>query len=163
MRERAEAGAPSGPRQEDGPHFAFQGHTFLIVTAGEPSERHEGATATGFLQVDGRDFVILMVEDASRPRQDGLSGVLTRRELEIVYLIAEGCCDKEIARRLGISNYTVREHIRRTCAKLGVTRRAAIVSEVLSSVNGNRRSDCAGPAARHDRLLPVDRTKRIEA
>jgi DNA-binding CsgD family transcriptional regulator len=39
--------------------------------------------------------------------------------MQIIWLIADGKCDKEIARALGISGYTVREHVRRTCAKLG--------------------------------------------
>jgi DNA-binding CsgD family transcriptional regulator len=46
-------------------------------------------------------------------------------------LISEGKCDKEIARHLGISGYTVREHIRRIFAKLNIGRRSAIVACVL--------------------------------
>jgi DNA-binding CsgD family transcriptional regulator len=60
-----------------------------------------------------------------------LGDLLTRRELQVALLVAEGNCDKQIARKLGISGYTVREHIRRTFAKLNVSRRAAIVAHVL--------------------------------
>ncbi|WP_454882891.1 response regulator transcription factor [Sphingomonas oryzagri] len=55
-------------------------------------------------------------------------------------LVANGDCDEEIARALGISGYTVREHIRRTFAKLGVSRRTAIVSYVLRSLKPDMRS-----------------------
>jgi DNA-binding CsgD family transcriptional regulator len=58
-------------------------------------------------------------------------GVLTRRELQVALLIGDGKCDKEIARQLGISGFTVREHIRRIFAKLNIGRRSAIVSCVL--------------------------------
>ncbi|RRI06433.1 LuxR family transcriptional regulator [Mesorhizobium tamadayense] len=57
---------------------------------------------------------------------------LTRRELQIAFLISEGKLDKEIARQLGISGYTVREHIRRIFAKLNIGRRSAIASCVLA-------------------------------
>jgi DNA-binding NarL/FixJ family response regulator len=36
--------------------------------------------------------------------------ILTRREIEITKLIVNGCTDKEITTRLGISFYTVRTH-----------------------------------------------------
>lgn len=60
-----------------------------------------------------------------------LAEILTRRELQVALLITDGRCDKEIARHLGISGYTVREHIRRTFAKLKISRRSAIVAAVL--------------------------------
>ncbi|SFO57554.1 regulatory protein, luxR family [Mesorhizobium sp. NFR06] len=58
--------------------------------------------------------------------------ILTRRELQIALLISDGKLDKEIARQLGISGYTVREHIRRIFAKLNIGRRSAIASCVLA-------------------------------
>ena len=58
--------------------------------------------------------------------------ILTRRELQIALLISDGKVDKEIARQLGISGYTVREHIRRIFAKLNIGRRSAIASCVLA-------------------------------
>lgn len=67
----------------------------------------------------------------SPPPQPGLAGILTRRELQIALLISDGRCDKEIARQLGISGYTVREHIRRIFAKLKISRRSAVVACVL--------------------------------
>ena len=60
-----------------------------------------------------------------------LAEILTRRELQVALLISDGRCDKEIARKLGIGGYTVREHIRRMFAKLKISRRSAIVAAVL--------------------------------
>jgi DNA-binding NarL/FixJ family response regulator len=63
---------------------------------------------------------------------------LTRRELQIVQLIDEGCSNKEIARLLTISLATVKNHVHNILEKLDVTRR----SEAAACVRGakHRRS-----------------------
>ncbi len=61
---------------------------------------------------------------------------LTPRELKVGCMIAEGLTDKEIARKLGISAHTVREHCRRACAKLRITRRSAFVRCLFSTSGG---------------------------
>ena len=48
-------------------------------------------------------------------------------ELQIAHRISDGACDKVIAHTLGISEYTVREHVRRIFSKLQVSKRTAIV------------------------------------
>jgi DNA-binding CsgD family transcriptional regulator len=53
-------------------------------------------------------------------------GRLTRREREVVKLVAEGLLDKEIAERLGISYTTVRTHLDRSFQKLGVSNRSRL-------------------------------------
>lgn len=53
---------------------------------------------------------------------------LTRREREIVALCADGKSDLEIANELGISHYTVGNHIRRILAKTGSANRAQAVA-----------------------------------
>lgn len=80
------------------------------------------------------DDVVYHVYDDQPPRGGDAGSVaecLTSREVQIAMLIAEGKCDKEIARQLGISSYTVREHLRRIFAKLKVCRRTAVVSWML--------------------------------
>ena len=52
---------------------------------------------------------------------------LTRRERELLDLIAEGRDNDDIARRLCLSNKTVRNHITRIFAKLQVTTRAQAI------------------------------------
>jgi two-component system, NarL family, nitrate/nitrite response regulator NarL len=56
---------------------------------------------------------------------------LSKRELEIVSLIADGHPVAEIAGLLTISPFTVRTHIRRAYRKLGVSGRAAAVAEAM--------------------------------
>ncbi|MFC4786813.1 response regulator [Nocardioides sp. MAHUQ-72] len=50
---------------------------------------------------------------------------LTPREREVLELLAEGCRNHEIARRLGMSEKTVRNHISQVLAKLQVPDRTA--------------------------------------
>ena len=52
---------------------------------------------------------------------------LTKREREIIELIAEGLKNKEIAARLSISPATVRHHLSAIFAKLGVPDRLKLM------------------------------------
>ena len=56
------------------------------------------------------------------------AGVLTRREHEVVMLVAEGLTNAQIAERLWISPGTVRRHLENVYAKLGVHTRTAAVA-----------------------------------
>ena len=56
------------------------------------------------------------------------SGVLTRRELEVVRLIAAGLTNADIAERLVVSEHTVHRHVSNILGKLGVPSRAAAAS-----------------------------------
>ncbi len=58
--------------------------------------------------------------------------ILTRRELEVVRLLAIGCTYAQIAERLGISAHTVACHIKNTYRKLDVHTAAAAVFRVVS-------------------------------
>jgi DNA-binding NarL/FixJ family response regulator len=52
---------------------------------------------------------------------------LTRREAEVVALLSEGFSNKEIARRLGIMEGTVKKHLQSVFGKLGVHRRSLVM------------------------------------
>ncbi|HHL40966.1 MAG TPA: response regulator transcription factor [Deltaproteobacteria bacterium] len=56
------------------------------------------------------------------------AATLTRRELEIVSLISEGCRNKEIAAKLKISEPTVKAHLNRIFGKLDIHNRAQLVT-----------------------------------
>jgi DNA-binding NarL/FixJ family response regulator len=68
--------------------------------------------------------------DKSRP--EWFEG-LTRREKEILFLIAKGCDNKEIADRLCLAEQTTRNHVSVIYAKLGVHDRANAVKAVIES------------------------------
>ena len=56
---------------------------------------------------------------------------LTRREMEVASLLSEGLTNKEIGKRLFISEYTVENHLRSIYRKVGVTNRTAVVHRLL--------------------------------
>src|SRR5204862_8353965 len=57
-------------------------------------------------------------------RREGPAG-LTRREVEVLRLVARGLSNKEIAERLVISPKTVSNHVEHIYAKIGASSRAA--------------------------------------
>ena len=54
---------------------------------------------------------------------------LTRREQEVLALLAEGLPDREISRRLVISERTVHHHVSAVLSKTGAASRAAVAAE----------------------------------
>jgi DNA-binding CsgD family transcriptional regulator len=61
------------------------------------------------------------------------AGPLTPREREVAALLAEGCSNGEIARRLYISTKTASVHVSNILAKLGMTSRAEVAAWVVRS------------------------------
>ena len=57
--------------------------------------------------------------------------ILTPREKEIFHLLVKNYSTKDIARKLNISEKTVRNHISNVMQKLGVTGRAHAVVELI--------------------------------
>lgn len=60
-----------------------------------------------------------------------MNHILTPREKEIFELLIDNYDTKEIAKKLGISEKTVRNHISNVMQKLGVNGRASAVVELL--------------------------------
>lgn len=54
------------------------------------------------------------------------AGLLTNRQREVFHLIVAGLSNKEIARRLGLSEGTVKIHVAKLFDKLGVRHRSAV-------------------------------------
>ncbi len=53
---------------------------------------------------------------------------LSTREIEVVMLLAQGLCNKEIAAKLYISEYTVKGHLKNITRKVGAESRGNIIS-----------------------------------
>jgi DNA-binding NarL/FixJ family response regulator len=67
--------------------------------------------------------------EAAIRRESGLQDAaseLTRREIELVRVVAEGLRNKEIARRLDLAEGTVKTHLRNIYRKLGVATRVGV-------------------------------------
>jgi DNA-binding NarL/FixJ family response regulator len=60
--------------------------------------------------------------------EEGGDGALTRRELGVLRLVAQGLSNKEIASELGISTHTVKYHLASLLGKLGVHSRTEAVT-----------------------------------
>jgi DNA-binding NarL/FixJ family response regulator len=97
--------------------------------------------------------------EVSRPEDwPGVEQGLTRRETEILGLIARGLSNQEIAAALYLSINSVKSHIRTAYRKLGVTRRAQAVGwgfrhGYASPDAGDRHAPGAAPVAGPDRAL----------
>jgi DNA-binding NarL/FixJ family response regulator len=65
--------------------------------------------------------------DSDSPTEQSLS----EHELRVLREVAAGLSNKEIARRLGISHSTVRNHLSRVFGKLGVSNRTGAVLKAI--------------------------------
>ena len=72
-----------------------------------------------------------LLEEISHSEATSQLSLLTRRELEILENLSAGLLDKEIAVKLRISNWTVRNHLKRIYSKLGIHNRTEAVIQYL--------------------------------
>jgi DNA-binding NarL/FixJ family response regulator len=66
-----------------------------------------------------------------RPVSDPASLGLTPREFEVLGWLVQGLCNKEIARKLGIEEQTVKNHLRPIFQKFAVARRTELLVKVF--------------------------------
>jgi EAL domain-containing protein (putative c-di-GMP-specific phosphodiesterase class I)/FixJ family two-component response regulator len=106
--------------------LAIWTHGGSAVAAGPTADRaaHPATKASG-------------VEGGPMPAQTGGNVVqLTRRQLEVMGALAEGCSAKEIARRLGISPSTVKIHLSQAYSALEARNRVEAVMRVQPLLRG---------------------------
>jgi DNA-binding NarL/FixJ family response regulator len=114
---------------------------FLVGTAGERSALRHLAAATALDVVaeygtigEARastvraEAILLRVGAADA---EGVEEPLTPREIQVLELLAEGLPNKAIARRLGISDQTVKFHVAAVCGKLGAANRTDAVRRAI--------------------------------
>ena len=85
------------------------------------------AAAAGQIQLSPQALARLLRE----LQTDGTPEALTRRETEVLHLLARGQSNKEIAQTLQIVEDTVKTHIRHILAKLGVQSRTQAVLQAM--------------------------------
>jgi PAS domain S-box-containing protein len=105
--------------------------------------RADGSTvavdfAARMASIDGRRLAIyvILAKDGKWPfprREQSAAKVLTKREREVVTLIAMGLETDEIAAELHVAPETVRTHVRNAMSKLGAHTRAQLVAIVICS------------------------------
>lgn len=118
------------------------------VTSRRHSER-ELVEAIEAVMKDASWFSRSIMDKLATLRGSGVaapvSAELSKREREVLELLCEGLDDKAIAGRLALSGNTVRNHVSRLYAKIGVNRRSAAVIWARERGIGGR---VAGPAER---------------
>jgi ATP/maltotriose-dependent transcriptional regulator MalT len=90
------------------------------------THRREAVTAYPVHDLDSqRSFALKMGQDipAAKPSRSG-GAALTRRERQVLGLLAQGRTNPEIAGTLAISRHTVKSHVIGIFSKLGVKNRA---------------------------------------
>jgi len=99
-----------------------------------------GDRRTGDLELDAAHLIFEQLGAApDREHVEELLGTATptvpggpsRRELEVLALVAEGRTNREIAAKLTISEHTVRRHLQNLFQRLGVSSRAAATAYAL--------------------------------
>jgi ATP/maltotriose-dependent transcriptional regulator MalT len=75
-----------------------------------------------------RDLLRTLGASPKASRAVRRDAILTRRQVEILRLVAEGLTDGDIAARLVLSKHTVHRHLQNAYAKLGCSSRAAAVT-----------------------------------
>ncbi len=100
-----------------------------------PAVRPNPALVTGMVNMrDGRESRDqLDTKPASTPFTNPIVGSLSSREREVMALVAKGCPNQAIAADLYLSEKTVKNHINRIYAKLGVSNRAAAIATWLGT------------------------------
>jgi DNA-binding NarL/FixJ family response regulator len=92
------------------------------------------------LTIGKRRYRLIPLEDPAAPRANAeAASLLTGREVQVAVLVAEGLVNKQIALRLGISEWTVATHLRRIFTKLGVDTRAAMVCRCVDVISERKR------------------------
>ena len=77
---------------------------------------------------------------APAPR-DGVLDILTERETEIADLVAAGRTNAEIAHRVNLSVYTVKNHVSNILSKLHAQTRTEAAALILTARNAAARPD----------------------
>jgi len=73
----------------------------------------------------------VLVQEQASPEQKSYG--LTRREVEVIRCIVEGCSNRDIARQYGLSEETVKRHLSNVFDKLGVSTRLELALFALSN------------------------------
>jgi DNA-binding NarL/FixJ family response regulator len=111
-----------------------------VILVGPPAARArlrarlpEGLEAIGEARTRGTssDADAWLVADPSADDQPAPVDPLTARELDVLELLAQGLPNKAIARRLGISDQTVKFHVASICGKLGAANRTDAARRAL--------------------------------
>jgi DNA-binding NarL/FixJ family response regulator len=72
------------------------------------------------------------IKNVGSPREPKTGGTLTLRQQKVMGMVARGLTNKEIASRLNLSEFTVKNHLRRIMKQMDATSRSQAVDAMLS-------------------------------
>jgi DNA-binding NarL/FixJ family response regulator len=78
-----------------------------------------------------KELGVKAIPRGPRPATRAAPAGLTAREQEVVALLSEGLSDREISRRLFISERTAQHHVSAVLSKIGVSSRTAAAREAV--------------------------------
>jgi DNA-binding CsgD family transcriptional regulator len=87
---------------------------------------------------DGVKFLMVIIEKFAHLRGMDLDKTkehfhLSRREIDVAKLILRGCSNKDMAEKLFVSEYTIKDHLKHIMKKMGVSTRTKIMSKIFQS------------------------------
>lgn len=90
------------------------------------------AAARGLVSIARADLAALTpLEIGSRAMVPAMVETLTRRELEVLQLLARGLTNRQAAERLGVSEHTIKFHVAALLGKLDAQTRAEAVARAI--------------------------------
>ena len=116
-------GARLAPRRTAAVRARTRGGRWVTITAEATDPSLGGQSDVGVVVQPSRPAEIAHIVGAAHG--------LTSRETDTVLLVAAGHTNDEIARLLGLSRYTVADHLKSVFAKLGVVTRGALISKLF--------------------------------
>jgi len=115
---------------ENGSHTKQSGATFRVYAPEEIFSRRLAAGRDPYPEEVG-GFERRAAFASALKRVVGKSD-LSRREAQVALLCTRGMTNAEIGRRLGVTEQTVKFHMRHALIKFGVRRRAELISHLLT-------------------------------
>ena len=114
-----------------------------VVALVRSAEASVGDLSTAEIQL-GADARRQPARSTRPTRDDCFDAELTRREREVLGMLAEGETNARIAQRLVVSQDTVKTHVKHILRKLGVHNRSQAVSALLQGTGGVRKCPLGG-------------------
>lgn len=91
-----------------------------------------GAVRAAVFDPEGENVVVGMPLEMLEEAEDGLGGVLSVREMEVLMLAARGLSNRQLAASLRLSEATVKRHLANIYPKMGVNSRGEAVRKALT-------------------------------